>query len=151
MIIYNELIRRVSDGERFSINLEKRNLKIGKNWLIKNGETAEGDIICSFRPVAPILEHVENLYKEYKYSCPSERSEKHGKCYFKALPVEEMTDEQMVCGENREVARAKLEGFILCMILKGEFEWDEVLMGRWFWQSKTDKDLVVLRSWIEGK
>lgn len=150
MIIYDELIKRVQNGERFSINFEKRNLKVGKNWLIKNGETKEGDIICSLRPVVPVPEMIEHYYKEYKYSMPSERSDSNRKCYFKALSAEELTDEQMVYSENREVARARLEGFILCMILKRELKWDDD-WGSYFWQSERDRDLVILRSWIEGK
>lgn len=150
MIIYDELIRRVENGEQFSINFEKRSLKVGKDWLIKDGETAEGNIICSFRPVAPMMETIEHLYKKYKYSMPSERSDSKWRTYFKALPAEELTDEQMVYGENREVAKARLEGFILCMILKGELKWVDD-WGSWFFQSSADKDLVILRSWIEGK
>ena len=150
MIIYDEFIKRVKDGEKFSINFEKRNLKVGKDWLIKDGETETGNIICASRPVAPVLEHIESLYSNYKYSCPSERSDNNRKCYFKALSADELTDAQMVYGENREVARARLEGFILCMILKGELVWRDE-WGTYFWQSKRDKDLVLLRSWIEGK
>ena len=150
MIVFDELIKRVKDGDSFTINFEKRNLKVGKDWLIKDGETADGNIICSFRPVAPVMEQIEYLYRDYKYSMPSERSDNKRKCYFKALSAEELTDEQLVCGENREVARAILEGFILCMILKGELVWNSE-WGNWFYQSKTDKDLVILRSWIEGK
>ena len=63
----------------------------------------------------------------------------------------ELTDEQMVTGERREVTQCKLEGFILCMIILGKFVWDESTMGKWFWQSKNDPDLVILRSWIENK
>lgn len=150
MIVFDELIKRVKDGDSFTINFEKRSLKVGKDWLIKNGETAKGNIICSFRPIVPVMEQIEYLYKNYKYSMPSERSDNKRKCYFKALSAEELTDEQLVCGENREVARAILEGFILCMILKGELVWNSE-WGNWFYQSKTDKDLVILRSWIEGK
>lgn len=150
MIVFDELIKRVKDGDSFTINFEKRRLKVGKDWLIKDGETAEGNIICSFRPVAPVMEQIEYLYRDYKYSMPSERSDNKRKCYFKALSAEELTDEQLVCGENREVARAILEGFILCMILKGELKWIDD-WGSWFFQSSADKDLVILRSWIEGK
>lgn len=150
MIVFDELIKRVKDGDSFTINFEKRSLKVGKDWLIKDGETADGNIICSFRPIAPVMEQIESLYRDYKYSMPSERSDNKRKCYFKALSAEELTDEQLVCGENREVARAILEGFILCMILKGELVWNNE-WGNWFYQSKTDKDLVILRSWIEGK
>ena len=50
--------------------------------------------------------------------------------------------------ERREVARAKLEGFILCVVLSGKFKWAKE-MGSWFWVSKSDPDLVILRQFIE--
>ena len=37
MSIYDELVKRVSDGEHFHIDFEKRNMKVGKKYLIKNG------------------------------------------------------------------------------------------------------------------
>jgi hypothetical protein len=63
--------------------------------------------------------------------------------------MEELTDEQLMCAERREVAQAKLEGFILCMILENKLIWNEHIMGKWFWQSKKDSDLVILKKWIE--
>ena len=41
MSIYLELIERVDNGEAFSIDFEKRNMKVGKEYLIKNGEYDE--------------------------------------------------------------------------------------------------------------
>ena len=52
---------------------------------------------------------------------------------------------------HREYAQAKLEGFILCAILMGHFKWDEEKMGKWYWQSKTEPSLIILRQWVEGK
>ena len=61
-----------------------------------------------------------------------------------------MTDEELVNGEDRNVAKAKLEGFILCATLAGYLIWDERKMGKWFYQGK-DKDLVILREWIDER
>ena len=36
------------------------------------------------------------------------------------------------------------------LIVNGLFVWDEDEMGKWFWQSDIDPDLVILRSWIEN-
>ena len=153
MTIYEELILRVSDGETFHIDFEKRNMKVGKDFLIKNGEydtsrflfNRPGDIAT----MELVLRTIEVLYQRYKYSLPSERSDSKRRTYFKALPMEEITDEQLMRAERREVAKSKLEGFILCMILEGRFVWDEDELGRWFWQSKEDGDLVILKKWIE--
>lgn len=147
--IYQELLERVEQGECFSINFESRNMKVGKYYLVKNGELAEGREIGLFSPDNLLMEVIECLYKEYKFSTPSERSDKRTG-YFKALSVHELTDAQLICGSNREYARAKLEGYILCAVLSGFLKWNDN-WGTYFWQSKEDPDLVILKQWIEGR
>lgn len=148
MTIYEELIQKVREGSRFNINFETRTMKIGKKKVINNGEYGDKELI-SIKTNDP-LDVIENLYSQYKFSIPSERSENKRRGYFKALSANELTDEELICGERREVARARLEGFILCMILNGKLTWDEFTMGKWFWQSRSDDDLVILRKWIDG-
>lgn len=156
MSIYLELIERVENGESFHIDFENRNMKVGKDYLIKEGEFDETKALlpsfCQVYDLRRFLYTVGGLYKEYKYSLPSERSDNKRRHYFKALTMEEITDEQLLVAARREVAQATLEGFILCMIVSGELVWDEEIMeGKWFYQSKADPDLVLLRSWVEGK
>ena len=146
MTIYEELIQKVSEGSRFNINFETRTMKIGKKKVIDNGEYGDKELI-SIKINDP-LDIIENLYSQYKFSIPSKRSENKRRGYFKALSANELTDEELICGERREVARARLEGFILCMILNGKLTWDEFTMGKWFWQSNNDPDLVILKKWI---
>lgn len=149
MTIFEELVQRVSDGTTFSINFEARTMKIGRRKIISNGEYDSTKELISFN--GDVLQIIDELYDNFKYSLPSERSDSKRKSYFKALSVDELTDEQMVVGERREIAQAKLEGFILCAILTGKLTWNEPTMGKWFYQSKNDPDLVLLRNWIENK
>ena len=149
MTIYEELIQRVSDGETFHIDFVNRTMKIGKHKIIDNGKYDEHRTLIDFKGM--VFQTIDDLYKNYKYSLPSERSDSKRQKYFKALTVDEITDEQLMYAERREIAQCKLEGFILCMILINVFTWDEFTMGRWFYQSKEDPDLVILRSWIEGR
>lgn len=152
MSIYLELIGRVHDGEPFHIDFEKRNMKAGKKYLINGGKFDESqELISGTYDTQAILDTIEELYKVYKYSLPSERSDNKRKKYFKALPMEEITDEQLMVAEKREVACATLEGFILCMIVSGQFMWDEEFIGKWFWQCPSDSDLIILKSWVNGK
>lgn len=153
MSIYLELLERVSNGESFHIDFEKRKMKVGNDYLIKEGEFDESkELIVGSYDMQTILNKIEELYKEYKYSLPSERSDNKRRRYFKALPMEEITDEQLMTAERREFSQAVLEGFVLCMIVSGKLTWDEeVMQGKWFWQSDIDPDLVVLRSWVECK
>lgn len=153
MTIYDELIKRVSEGEKFYIDFETRTMKVGNTKLIDNGKYDENRYLIyeyNIYSLQTLLHMIRELYRNYKTSIPSERSSKKRKCYFKALPAEELTDEQLMRGERREVAQAVLEGFVLCMILNGELVWDEDIMGKWFWQSRSDSDLVILRTWIDG-
>lgn len=155
MTIFKELVERVSDGETFHIDFEKRTMRVGKDFLIKNGEYDTSRILFNEPddscPMELILGTVEVLHRRYKYSLPSERSDNKRRIYFKALSMEEIPDDELFGAERREVAKSKLEGFILCMILEGRFVWNESTMGRWFYQSKDDSDLVILRKWIERK
>lgn len=152
MTIYEELIKRVSEGESFYINFKNRALKIGKKFIVADGiYDSERELIkFQFSDMDTILEMIEDLYRIYKTSLPSERSENKRRTYFKALNTKEMTDEQLMFSDRREMAQARLEGFVLCMIVNGKFKWNEQTMGKWFWQSKTDSSLVILRDWIEN-
>ncbi len=152
MTIYEELIKRVSEGESFYINFKNQALKIGKDFLVTDGFYDDERILYtdSELEMSDVLSYIETLYENYKYSLPSERSDSKRRQYFKALSVGKLTDKQMATGERREVARAKLEGFILCMIVDGFFVWNEDEMGKWFYQSDRDPDLVILRNWIEN-
>lgn len=158
MTIYEELIQRVSNGETFHIDFEKRTMEIGKQKIIDNGKYDKSRVLIkplAFTEMYGVLATIEELYKNYKYSLPSERSDNKRKKYFKALPVNELSDEQLMVAERREVAQAELEGYILCMVLNGQLTWDKLLKenqnANWFWQSKSDLDLVILRSWVENK
>ena len=153
MSIYVEMLERVENGEKFYINFEKRIMKVGGKVIIDKGEydtskkLYEGEIYS----LDALLSIIKALYKKYKYSLPSERSDNKRRKYFKALSVDELTDEQLIIGQPREVAQFTLEAFVLCTILNGDFVWNEEVMGKWFYQHPLDQDLVILRNWIEGK
>ena len=150
MTIYDELIKRVYDGETFRIDFEKRTMKVGKEFLIKNGEyNSERKLICKSERNA--LDVIDGLYNSYKHSLPSERSDNKRRHYFKTLCMDDLADDDLFIAGRREIEQAKLEGYILCNILNGTLTWDETKMGKWFYQSKNDPDLVILRKWIENK
>lgn len=152
MTIYDELVQKVSDGDTFYINFKNRSMKIGKKFIITDGVyNDERKLIeYDYSNTEEILNKIESLYADYKYSLPSERSDSKRRKYFKALSMEELTDKQLIVAQRREVAQAKLEGFILCTVLNGQFKWSNE-MGKWFWECKNDSDLVLLRRWIDGQ
>ena len=150
MSILYEFIERVDKGESFYVDFQNRTMKVGKDYLVNNGEyDTEQSLGFGRMSLDVMLGTIEELYNNYKYSLPSERSESRRKKYFKALKMEELDDFHLLNPIRREGAQARLEGFILCMILNGSFVWDEKQLGKWFWQSKKYPDLIILRNWIE--
>lgn len=145
--IFEKAVDAVTNGEKFKVNLEKRNLKIGNEYLINDGKY-DGVL---YNGVGFSISTFEDLYQVYKHSRPSERSENKQRKYFKALKLNELEEDDMLYGDDRELAQLSLELYLLCWILSGTFVWDEESMGKWFWQSQNDKDLVILRYWIDGK
>ena len=145
---YEEIIPAVENGAKFVINLQKRTCRV-------NGEIVVSEEIAARDWKGPrclnlemALHGIEKAYKAYKHSVPSERSESHRHSYFKALPEKDLSDENMMYGEQREVARCKLELRLLTYIIRGYIKWQKE-WGSWFWQSPTDKDLIILRDWVE--
>lgn len=152
MSILMELTKRVDSGESFHIDFQKRNMKVGKDYLVKDGIARDKESLgFGHMDMTSMLSTIEELYERYKYSLPSERHDKKRKHYFKAMSMDEIPDDKLFDPIRRESAQARLEGFILCMILNGSFVWDEEKLGKWFWQSKVDPDLVILKDWIENK
>lgn len=138
----DHICSKVDNGSRFSVNLQKRTLRL-------DGKLVNLDDI-NVLPVHEkvMLHYIIELYQHYRHSVPSERSESHRRCYFKALPEGELSDTDMLYGPPRETARCNLELYVLLMIRDGQLRWHEE-WGSWFYQSPAEKDFIILRSWIE--
>lgn len=146
--IYTDSIKQISQGSRFHINFQKRNLKINGHYIIKEGEY-EGDL--GFNLTSEPLSEITHLFSRYLHSIPSERSESKKHRYFYALPEHKLSDEDMLYGEPRELAQFKLELYILMLILTNSLNWNDIAKDKWFWQSPEEKDLIILKEWVEPK
>lgn len=142
MSIYEQYINGIKKGKWHAICLKKSEMRLGRMYLIRDG-TYNGTLHDTLPNMTQdeVITEIERLYAEYKHSLPSRKSRDH---YFKAIPYEELTDWEMVNGEQREIAQARLEAFILCSKLMGKIQFDG-----WFWKSSVDTDLVILKSWIQ--
>lgn len=144
-MIYQKALDSVRNGAKFNIDINRRNFSIGKKRIIFNGEYKE-ELGVDVVSTEEALCEIERLYGIYRTSLPSERSDNRKKTYFKALDVDELTDEQMCNGELREVAHLQLELYVLCSILNGSLKWNNETMGNWFWKSSKHNDLIILKS-----
>lgn len=90
--------------------------------------------------VVPVTaEELEEKYAIYKHSIPSEKT-MHRTSRFYALPESELSDDDMLYGVSREQAELDLEKALMGFTIPEG--------SGWFWQSKNDPDLVVLRQWL---
>ena len=46
MTIYEEFLMRVDDGESFYVDFATKSMKVGKQFLIKNGEYDKEKVLC---------------------------------------------------------------------------------------------------------
>lgn len=145
--IYQRAIQAVQDGASFKINFQSRSLKLNGKLIIQDGKYG-GELGVPYCGEGEFLANVKELYRIYKHSVPSERSESKSHRYFMALPEKSLDDDAMLFGERRDKAQIELELYVLCQIING-IKWNPEKMGKWFWQSSEDKDLVILRNWIE--
>ncbi len=148
--VYLTAVEQIQRGKSFSIDFKERTLKVNGKKLIDHGSVVSGEQLTGQHiELGEVLRNIERLYSVYKHSIPSEQTECKRKKYFQALPEHELSAEDMLYGTARLLAQFILEYYVLELIITGELRWDEDIMGKWFWQSKQDKDLILLREWVE--
>lgn len=125
---YENFIKRVNQGCSYRIDLTKRELRI--NNKITNFDSFIGN-----------WQTAEELYQKFKHSAPCERNNGNTP-YFKALGFEELSDDELAFNENRNVAQAMLEGYLLMAVM----EWRN---GKQWYRKGADTDFIVLREWIK--
>lgn len=144
-----ETIREAAEcGANININLVSKSVKVDGKKLIAYGQF-EGELGIDFSEYdtsEKVISYIEELYERYKHSVPSEK-EGSRRNYFYALNEKDMSDEDMLYGESRTIARVELEFTILAATITGALTWDES-WGSYFWQSKKDRDFVILKSWF---
>lgn len=139
MKTFESIMAAVISGVPYRVDFEKRTLKIGDEIV----EIDAGNPMS----LSEVLKQIECLYVIYKHSIPS--TTEPSRPYFKALKYDQLSQDDKTYAPNRDVARFELEYFVLKSLLNGSLVWDEPTMGKWFWRSQNDMNLIILRSWVE--
>lgn len=147
--VYENVIEAVSQGARCQVDFKQRTLRLNGRFVATK-DKALG--IGNFRDLDEWLDKVEDLYDEYKYSRPTERSiSKERKSRFKALSVAQLIEQVGHSALNapisRDLALAKLEVFILFSLVGGVFNPEELFHKDWFYQG-ADKSLIIRKDWF---
>lgn len=145
---------------RFNLS-EKSIISGGKKYLMKDGKiipqtleisdgssfelTEDMPLLSQELSERPFFDEVEDLFKSYYTSQPSEISA-YAKPNFVSKRFEDISFRDLLNGISREVARTKLEAYVmlssltkqLCLPNKQHF----------FWQSKQYPSLIIYRDWL---
>ena len=144
MTLYDIIIEVAKKGAFININLDKKDLKIGKTTIIQNKEILNNDFAYDgksyvFKDLISEKKDLDDLYFIYKHSMPTKQE--NCKHYFKALTLEELIKNKTLLPENRYIARIALEAYVLLGSITGLIKMPE---NQWFLKGK-DKDFVLLR------
>lgn len=146
--LYPKVIERIADGARFTVNLQKRSLKLNGKYIIKDGKY-DSDLDVE---LADPIQQIEVLYARYRHSIPSERNDNRRRHYFQALPESKLDEDDMLYGIPREVAAAELEIFILLALMTGALTWETLAENNpkatWFWKSSNEPSLIIFKHWL---
>ena len=178
MSIYKTLIElskshtRLKGGgwaDLMTFNLKDKTIKNGKTVILERGERkcemvelingdkyelldeliSETDLLeygienCKENP----YEVIQFLFDRFKTSVPSEHSG-YGRFNFYCKSADELTMKEMVNGTSRLEAYYMLEAYVMLASLSGWIDWKEP--NHYFWQSPTDKKLILYRNWIKN-
>lgn len=126
----SEFIKKVEDGEPYKISFEKKEVRL-------NGLLVDID----FELPDNVEEKLLELFRNYKYSVPSTKANSK---YFYACEENQLSTSQLVENENRYIARAKLEIYVLGLIINSKWDFGD----KWYWQSKEEPKLVLFSKWF---
>lgn len=126
----DEFIKKVEEGEPYRISFEKKEARL-------NGYLVDID----FETTDNIEEKLLELFENYKYSVPSAKADSK---YFFAFDESKLSTKQLAENESRYIARAKLELFVLGLIINQKWDFGD----KWYWQSQKDSKLVLFKKWF---
>ena len=129
-ITVSEFIEKVEDGQPYKISFEKREVRL-------NGFLVD----IEFEHTDDKYEKLLELFRNYKHSVPSAKADSK---YFFALDESKLSTKELAENESRYIARAKLEIFVLGLIINGEWDFGD----KWYWQSVAEPKLTLFKKWF---
>lgn len=128
-----EFIKKVEDGQPYRINFEKREVRL-------NGFLVDIDFELPNNQ-KNIEAFLLMLFDNYKYSVPSAKADSK---YFFAFDESHLSTKQLAENESRYIARARLELFVLGLIVNDKWDFGD----KWYWQSKAEPKLTLFKKWF---
>ena len=127
----NTIISRIEHGQPFRVSFENRTV------------TLDGKVLSRIDFELPdnVEEKLFKLFRNYEYSVPSAKADSK---YFFAFDESHLSTKQLAENEHRYIARAKLEIYVLGLIINNKWDFGD----KWYWQSPCDSKLVLFKKWF---
>lgn len=141
-------IAAAEQGARVTVDLIKHSLDIDGAHLIDDGQWA-GSLGIDRIDETMALAMIEHAFAAFERSVPEHSARDHSR-WFHSCSDDELADSELVTGQERPVAKARLEVTTLGLILNGSLTCQsQQMQGKWFWQSPNHPHLVILADWLK--
>lgn len=147
--IYTIAIEAAKAGMQVSVSLITHDLKVNGGFVIEQGHW-NGELGVATTDEDSALAMIEDAFAAYERSMPSFDARDSSR-WFYACAADRLSDRDMAVGDDRPVARCRLETLVLALILNGSLTAHSPTMrGKWFWQSKKHPKLILLTQWFKN-
>ena len=92
------------------------------------------------------MDKLRELYLVYYNSLPTQRWQSKRRHRFKARPLDDLSEVEMMIGANRDYAEQQLEEYFDNCILNKEITWE--WGNHWFHQDEEIPSLILLKEWF---
>lgn len=141
----DKIIRDRWETDFVTIDLYNDFIKVGKE-IYKAIPDKKGNRLFANLSWEDVQENLNNAYWTYAHSVPTKReSNKERHSYFKALSINELSEEDLMVATDREWSRLLLEMTVLLLKVDGYVEPKNL---GWYWKSSKYPDFVILKDWI---
>ena len=125
------ILKRIENGQPFRVSFEKRTI------------TLNGVVLSNVEFELPdnVEEKLLEYFRLYKYSVPSAKADSK---YFFAFDESHLSTKQLAENESRYVARARLEIYVLGLIINNKWDFGD----KWYWQSVAEPKLTLFKKWF---
>lgn len=143
MSLFDTVMRLCREGKRIEISLAAHSMSVGNRVMVRDG-IWKGNLGIEKVSAEEALRQIEDAYDIFRRALPSGVGKRWS--WFHAEPC---SDEEILWGEDRDTACARLECIVLCHILNGSLNPESApFRDKWFWQSERFSDLIILKEWL---
>ena len=145
--IYTTALEAATHGARVTVSLKQHSFAVDGSLLIDHGQW-QGELGVEATDALTALARIEDAFARYQTSMPN-IDENDLSRWFHAYSADELSDWDLILGDDRLESRCRLEVLVLMYIVNRSLTRHCPPMdGKWFWQSAKHPHLVILADWL---